>query len=57
MPWQEDRHQGSIYGNTEHLGDQILVAQAVITENNTVKPVLSGHLKIDKTNVLMENGS
>ena len=23
----------------------------------TVKPVLSGHLKIDKTNVLMENGS
>ena len=24
---------------------------------NTVKPVLSGHLKIDKTNVLMENGS
>ena len=24
---------------------------------NTVKPVLSGHLKIDKTKVLMENGS
>ena len=23
----------------------------------TVKPVLSGHLKIDKTKVLMENGS
>ena len=57
MPWQEDRHQASIYENTEHLGDQILVAQAVITENNTVKPVLSGHLKLDKTNVLMENGS
>ena len=26
-------------------------------KNNTVKPVLSGHLKIDKTKVLMENGS
>ena len=25
--------------------------------DNTVKPVLSGHLKIDKTKVLMENGS
>ena len=25
--------------------------------SNTVKPVLSGHLKIDKTRVLMENGS
>ena len=25
--------------------------------HNTVKPVLSGHLKIDKTKVLMENGS
>ena len=25
--------------------------------NITVKPVLSGHLKIDKTKVLMENGS
>ena len=25
--------------------------------DNTVKPVLSGHLKIDKTPVLMENGS
>ena len=24
---------------------------------STVKPVLSGHLKIDKTNVLMENDS
>ena len=24
---------------------------------STVKPVLSGHLKIDKTKVLMENGS
>ena len=24
---------------------------------DTVKPVLSGHLKIDKTQVLMENGS
>ena len=24
---------------------------------NTVKPVLSGNLKIDKTNVSMENGS
>ena len=24
---------------------------------NTVKPVLSGQLKIDKTKVLMENGS
>ena len=23
----------------------------------TVKPVLSGHLKIDKTKVIMENGS
>ena len=54
MPWQEDRHQGSIYGNIEHLGDQILVAQAVIIENNTVKPLLSSHLK---TIVLMEKGS
>ena len=25
--------------------------------SNTVKPVLGGHLKIDKTNVRMENGS
>ena len=25
--------------------------------SNTVKPVLSCHLKIDKTKVLMENGS
>ena len=24
---------------------------------NTVKPVLSGHLKIDKTKILMTNGS
>ena len=24
---------------------------------NTVKPVLGGHLKIDKTKALMENGS
>ena len=24
---------------------------------HTVKPVLSGHLKIDKTKILMENGS
>ena len=29
----------------------------VITPSHTVKPVLSGHLKIDKTQVLMENGS
>ena len=27
------------------------------TYNNTVKPVLSGHLKIDKTKVLMDYGS
>ena len=27
------------------------------TLESTVKPVLSGHLKIDKTKVLMENGS
>ena len=27
------------------------------TDFNTIKPVLSGHLKIDKTKVLMENGS
>ena len=40
MPWQEDRHQVSIYGNTEHLGDQILVAQAVITENNSLRDLL-----------------
>ena len=26
-------------------------------DNCTVKPVLSGHLKIDKTKVVMENGS
>ena len=26
-------------------------------DKNTVKPVLSDHLKIDKANVLMENGS
>ena len=26
-------------------------------KRNTVKPVLSGHLKIDKTKVLMEIGS
>ena len=25
--------------------------------DNTVKPVLSGHLKIDKTKILMTNGS
>ena len=25
--------------------------------HTTVKPVLSGHLQIDKTNILMENGS
>ena len=32
----------------------------VIVENqgqNTVKPVLSGHSKIDKTKILMTNGS
>ena len=28
-----------------------------ISENFTVKPVLSGHLKIDKTKVLMVNGN
>ena len=28
-----------------------------ILTNSTVKPVLSSHLKIDKTKVLMENGS
>ena len=28
-----------------------------ISKHCTVKPVLSGHLKIDKTKVLMENGS
>ena len=28
-----------------------------IHEIHTVNPVLSGHLKIDKTKVLMENGS
>ena len=33
--------------------DQIAVGGVL----NTVKPVLSGHLKIDKTKVLMENGS
>ena len=27
------------------------------TITNSVKPVLSGHLKLDKTMVLMENGS
>ena len=27
------------------------------SKGRTVKPVLNGHFKIDKTNVLMENGS
>ena len=30
---------------------------ATTRDFNTVKPVLSGHLKIDKTEVLMDNGS
>ena len=29
----------------------------IIKLHGTVKPVLSSHLKIDKTKVLMENGS
>ena len=29
----------------------------MLTVLSSVKPVLSGHLKIDKTKVLMENGS
>ena len=29
----------------------------IYNNNYTVKPVLSGHLKIDKTKVLMANGS
>ena len=28
-----------------------------MSKRSTVKPVLSGHLKIDKTRVLMESGS
>ena len=29
----------------------------MIDQRRKVKPILSGHLKIDKTKVLMENGS
>ena len=37
------------------LGSKCL--QWLSADGTTIKPVLSGHLKIDKTKVLMENGS
>ena len=33
------------------------LSQVQIIHSNTVKPVLSGHAKIDKTKILMTNGS
>ena len=41
--------QISSYNDRDLTGSEI--------KDNTVKPVLSGHLKKDKTKVLMENGS
>ena len=41
-----------------HINNQVLVHTPVkITIMNTVKPVQNGHSKIDKTKILMTNGS
>ena len=45
---------GSINNNPQNMGQEI---QFRIQLYNTVKPVLSGHSKIDKTKVLKTNGS
>ena len=53
--------EGQTDGQTEreeHMPCRSLNPQTLSIEiKDTVKPALSGHLKIDKTKVLMENGS
>ena len=49
-------------GNLQHTTrrqtkDQVLSYAVSSSRRNTVKPVLSGHSKIDKTKILMTNGS
>ena len=41
----------------DFLGSYTYSSNGSGTQITTVKPVLNGHLKIDKTQVLMENGS
>ena len=45
--------------NNRFIEMVVLVTQNMfgLRNKNTVKPVLSGHSKIDKTKVLMTNGS
>ena len=41
----------------KHNSEYMLMHSTVISHSYTVKPVLSAHSKIDKTQILMTNGS
>ena len=46
-----------IWIKIKNTTQQPLKHKRTVPIDNTVKPVLSGHFKIDKTKVLMKNGS
>ena len=49
------KFQTCMHRRSRSSGLKASQSRATVSDN-TVKPVLSGHLKIDKTNVLMKNG-